>query len=204
MAAHGFVVRFHSNSDEVAICNVCLSYIPHSTLTPFYTTQEGTLRECISLCSPSAACNTSISFNLPYSIQHKMSDITAHQQSPAARVEAEPGSADVVFFGNNFPNDDLKDLFRRLTRHSKDVRFRTLAAFLETATNTLKDEIVKLPPHARDEAPHFDNFLGLVEHGDFRGGALSAAMESATLTTLQLAMVIGYVILKPASVVLHS
>ncbi|RFU27286.1 hypothetical protein B7463_g9051, partial [Scytalidium lignicola] len=121
-----------------------------------------------------------------------MSDITAHQQSPAVKVEAEPDSAEVVFFGNNFPNDDLKDLFRRLSRLSKDVRFRTLAAFLDTATNTLKDEIVKLPPPARDEAPHFDNILGLVEHGDFRGSALSAAMESATLTTLQLAMVIGH------------
>ncbi|KAH8658384.1 putative polyketide synthase [Xylariales sp. PMI_506] len=101
-------------------------------------------------------------------------------------------SAGVVFFGNNFPNDDLKDLFRRLTRHSKDVRFRTLAAFLETATDTLKDEIVKLSLPARDEAPHFDNFLGLVEHGNFRGGALSAAVESATMTALQIAMVIGH------------
>ena len=134
----------------------------------------------------------------------KMSDITAHQQSPAVKAETEADSAEVVFFGNSFPNDDLKDLFRRLSRHSKDVRFRTLAAFLDTATNTLKAEIVKLPPHARDEAPHFDNFLGLVEHGDFRGGALSAAMESAALTTLQLAMVIGHVFLKPASVVVHS
>lgn len=124
-----------------------------------------------------------------------MSDITTDQKKSTSRTENEPCPADVVFFGNQFPNDDLKDLFRRLSQHSKDVRFRTLAAFLDTATNTLKDEINKLPPHARDEVPHFDNLLGLVEHGDFRGGALSAAMESATLTTLQLAMVIGYVIL---------
>ncbi|GAB7352923.1 hypothetical protein MBLNU459_g3506t2 [Dothideomycetes sp. NU459] len=121
-----------------------------------------------------------------------MSDITDHQNSSAAKAENEPDSADVVFFGNSFPNDDLKELFRRISRHSKDVRFRTLAAFLDTATDTLKGEVLKLPPHARDEAPHFDNFLGLVEHGDFRGGALSAAMESATLTTMQLAMVIGH------------
>jgi asperthecin polyketide synthase len=102
----------------------------------------------------------------------------------------------LVFFGNEFPTDDLKDLFRRLLRHSRDRRFRVLAAFLEESTVVLKDEVSKLPRPLKDLVPHFANVLTLVEHGDFRQGPLGAAIESALLTVLELGMLIGYV---PAS-----
>ena len=105
---------------------------------------------------------------------------------------AEHPEAKLVFFGNEFPNDDLKDLFRRLLRHSKDRRFRTLAAFIEETTLVLKDEVSKLPQPLKNLVPHFDTILTLAECGDFRQGALGAAMESALLTVLELAVFIGY------------
>src|SRR4051794_3587041 len=86
--------------------------------------------------------------------------------------------AKLLFFGNEFPNDDLKDLFRRLLNHSKDRRFRQLAAFLEESTLVIKDEISKLPQLVKDQVPHFDTILTLAEHGDFRECTLGAAMES--------------------------
>ncbi|KAL9094769.1 MAG: hypothetical protein Q9165_003040 [Trypethelium subeluteriae] len=98
----------------------------------------------------------------------------------------------LVFFGNEFPTDDLKDLFRRLHRHSKDRRFRLLAAFLDESTFVLKDEVSKLSQPLKELVPHFDSILPLAEHGDFRQGALGAAMESALLTVLELGMLIGH------------
>lgn len=97
----------------------------------------------------------------------------------------------LVFFGNEFPNDDIKVLFRLLHRHSKDRRFRLLRAFIHEATLVLKDEISKLPQTLGDQVPHFDTCMTLVEHGDFREGGLGAAMESALLVVLQLGMLIG-------------
>ena len=98
----------------------------------------------------------------------------------------------IVFFGNEFPNDDLKDLFRRLQRHSKDRRFPLLNLFLEECSAVIKDEAAKLPQHVQDLIPPFHTVLTLADHGDFRQGALGAAMESALLCVLQIGMIIGY------------
>lgn len=100
----------------------------------------------------------------------------------------------LVFFGNEFPNDDLKGLFRCLLQHSKDRRFRQLAAFLEESTLVLKKEVAQLPEPLKKLVPHFNTLLPLVEVGDFRQGPLGAAMESALLTVLELGMFIGYVL----------
>lgn len=99
----------------------------------------------------------------------------------------------LVFFGNEFPNDDLKGLFRGLLLHSKDRRFRQLAAFLEESTRVLQNEVAHLPEPLKKLVPHFDTLLPLVEV-DFRQGPLGAAMESALLTVLELGMFIGYVV----------
>lgn len=100
-------------------------------------------------------------------------------------------STSLVFFGNEFPNDDLKGLFRCLLRLSRDRRFRQLAAFLEESTLVLKKEVAALPQQLRDLVPHFHTVLPLAELGDFRQGPLGAAMESALLTVLELGMFIG-------------
>ncbi|KAI1380222.1 putative polyketide synthase [Hypoxylon crocopeplum] len=97
----------------------------------------------------------------------------------------------LVFFSNEFPNDDLKDLFQRLHRHSKDRRFRSLAIFIEECTVTLKEEASKLPRQLQDLIPTFETVLSLAD-GDYRKGPLGAAMESVFLCVLQLGMIIGH------------
>lgn len=99
--------------------------------------------------------------------------------------------AQTVWFGNEFPSDDLKDLFRRLHQHSKDRRFRLLSVFLDESTAILKEEVANLPQQLQELVPHFDTACTLAEV-DFRQGALGAAMESALLTILELGMLIGY------------
>lgn len=102
----------------------------------------------------------------------------------------------VVYFSNEFPNDDLKELFRRLHRHAKDKRFFLLRKFLDESTMVLKNEIAKLPPHLKKIVPHFDTILNLVGVADFRRGPLGAAMESVFLTVLEIGMFIGYFFLQ--------
>ncbi|KAL4914719.1 hypothetical protein BDW62DRAFT_219898 [Aspergillus aurantiobrunneus] len=101
-------------------------------------------------------------------------------------------SSTFIFFGNEFPNDDLKGLFRCLLRLSRDRRFRQLGAFLEESTLVLKKEVAALPQPLRELVPHFHTLLPLAELNDFRQGPLGAAMESALLTVLELGMFIGH------------
>lgn len=102
-------------------------------------------------------------------------------------------SAKVVFFSNEFPNDDLREMFRRLYRHGKDKRFRNLALFLEECTSVVKEESLKLPQQAQDLIPPFESIAHLADHGDFRQGCLGAAMESVILCVLEVGMLIGSV-----------
>ena len=97
----------------------------------------------------------------------------------------------LIFFSNEFPNDDLRDLFRRLQRHSMDKRFRYLAAFLEECTAVIKEEALNLPKSLQNLIPHFGTVLALADHASFRQGPLGAAMESVILCVLEIGMLIG-------------
>lgn len=99
----------------------------------------------------------------------------------------------LVFFSNEFPNDDLKPLFQCLHRHTKDKRFRSLSIFIEECTATLKEEASRLPCYLQDLIPRFETILSLAD-GDYRKGPLGAAMESVFLCVLQLGMFIGCLI----------
>ena len=94
----------------------------------------------------------------------------------------------LAFFSNECPNDDLKKLFRRLQRDSKDRRFRFLALFLDEATIILRKELLKLPQALRNIIPPFQTIVSLV---DFRHGPLGGAMESAMLCILEIGMFIA-------------
>ena len=97
----------------------------------------------------------------------------------------------IFFFGSEFPKDELRDLFRRMLVHTKDRRFRLLAAFIKESTRVLKDELELLPRFVRDQVPHFENILHLPEHGNFREGCLGAAMENVFLVVLQVGVFLG-------------
>jgi hypothetical protein len=99
----------------------------------------------------------------------------------------------LVFFGNDFPSDDLNDVFRRLQIHSKDKKHLHLAAFLDEATFALRDEIRGLPDGLRKLIPHFESVLDLVNFSDLRKGPLGQVIEGVLLCVLELAIFIGYV-----------
>jgi asperthecin polyketide synthase len=100
----------------------------------------------------------------------------------------------VIYFGSEFPGDDLKDLFRRLQRQSKDKRFRCLATFLAECTEVIKEEIQKLPQPLQDLLRPFQTAASLADYQEdsqFRRGPLGGALESALLCILHISMFIG-------------
>ena len=102
-------------------------------------------------------------------------------------------TARLVFFSNEFPSDDLKNLLRSFQRHSKDKRCRSLALFLEECTTVLKEEALKLPQVLQELLPPFQTALSLADSSQFRQGPLAGALEGALLCILEIGMFIGYV-----------
>lgn len=97
----------------------------------------------------------------------------------------------LVHFSNEFPNDDLKDLYRRLHTHSKDKKHLILAAFLEEATSAIKEEVQKLPRSLKDLVPPFETILDFVDHQNLRQGPLGGSVEGLLLCVLEIATFVG-------------
>lgn len=95
-----------------------------------------------------------------------------------------------VFFTNDFPTDDTGELFRSLQRHSKDLRWKQLATFLQLCNREIKNEVALLPKSWQDHMPPVDDVLALVNDVSFRKGPLGGAMEGVYLCIFQIGALI--------------
>lgn len=100
---------------------------------------------------------------------------------------------DVVYFSNEFPREDLQNLFRRLHNHSKGRQHPILAQFLDEATWAIKNEIQSLSSELRQLIPPFTTILSWAEATELREGLLCGAVDGVLLIVAQLATYIGYV-----------
>lgn len=100
---------------------------------------------------------------------------------------------ELVYFSNEFPREDLQDLFRRLHNHSKGKNHPVLARFIQEATWAVKDEIRRLPMELQQLIPPFETLLSWVENTEFREGLICGAVDGALLIVVQLATYIGQV-----------
>lgn len=109
----------------------------------------------------------------------------------------------LTYFSNEFPHDDLQDLFRRLHLHSKDKRYPLLALFIAQATSVVREEVLKLPAALRALVPPIDDTLFLfVEHPELRKGPLGGSIDGILLCAIELGALIGYVVWPLCDVVL--
>ena len=99
----------------------------------------------------------------------------------------------VGYFSNEFPHDDLKELFRHLHVHSKDIRYPTLARFIHQATLAIREEVRLLPASLRLLVPSFESVFNLVDHSALRNGPLGGAVDGMLLCAIQIATLIGQV-----------
>jgi monodictyphenone polyketide synthase len=97
----------------------------------------------------------------------------------------------LIYFSNEFPQDDLQTTFRELLNHSKDRRHPALARFLEEATIAIREEVRQLPTALRKLVPPFDTILNFADFADLRSGQLSGAIDGILLCVIEVGTLIG-------------
>jgi monodictyphenone polyketide synthase len=97
---------------------------------------------------------------------------------------------EVVYFSNEFPKDDLSDIFRLLHDRSKTTNHEVLARFNRDATRAVKKEIEKLPSNLKTQIPPFESLSSWVEQKELREGELCGAIDGVLLILLQLSVFI--------------
>lgn len=111
--------------------------------------------------------------------------------TPSSNSSMDGSKMKLVHFHNEFPNDDLRDLYRRLQVHSKDKKHLILAAFLDNATSAIKEEVQKLPRALKDLIPPFESVLNFADYASLRQGPLSGSVEGLLLCVLEIATFVG-------------
>lgn len=106
-------------------------------------------------------------------------------------LEADYTKMKLVYFGNEFPHDDLGGLLRELHTHSKDRRHPILAQFLDEATLAIREEVRQLPVTLRDLVPPFETIVNLADFTELRKGPLSGSVDGVLLSLVQLGTFIG-------------
>lgn len=97
----------------------------------------------------------------------------------------------LLYFSNEFPQDDLQNVFHELHTHSKDRRHPILARFLEEATLAIREELQQLPTDLRNLVPTFETILTFADFADLRKGQLCGSIDGILLCILELGTFIG-------------
>lgn len=97
---------------------------------------------------------------------------------------------EVAYFSNEFPKEDLQDVFRRLHIQSKGSDHHVLAKFINDATRAVKDEIEKLPSSTRQIIPPFTTLIAWAEDRELREGQLCGAIDGVLLILVQVSLYI--------------
>lgn len=118
---------------------------------------------------------------------------TVYTPSETSDASDRSSKMEFVYFSNEFPKDDLQDIYRGLHKHSKDKNFPLLARFLNEATSAVKDEVSRLPTELKRLIPPFQTLLSWVENKELREGLLCGAIDGVLLIVAQVASYIGSV-----------
>lgn len=111
--------------------------------------------------------------------------------TPASVSSMEHTEMKVIYFSNEFPNEDLQELLRRLNRHSKDRTHPVLARFVEEATAAVREEIRLLPATSRALIPTFESIADFADHPELRKGPLGGSIDGVLLGLVELGAFIG-------------
>ncbi|KAH6658474.1 hypothetical protein BKA67DRAFT_656663 [Truncatella angustata] len=113
-------------------------------------------------------------------------------ETPPSVACGEQSKMEVVYFSNEFPNEDLQDLLRRLHRHSKDRQHHILARFFEGATRVVREELRLIPASLKALIPTFESVLEFGDYPDLRKGPLGGSIDGILLCLVELGAFIGY------------
>ena len=111
--------------------------------------------------------------------------------TPASDSSRNENKMKLVHFSNEFPHNDLREIFRKLHVHSKDKRHPILATFLDEATSAAREEVRQLPYALKALVPPFESILNLADHAELRKGPLGGSIEGLLLCVVEIAAFIG-------------
>lgn len=97
----------------------------------------------------------------------------------------------LIYFGNDFPSDNLQDLFRRLYHQSQDRSHPNLARFIQEATLVVREEVRALPAKLQSLVPAFETIFDLADLPDLRQGPLGGLIDGMLLCVVHIAALIG-------------
>lgn len=97
---------------------------------------------------------------------------------------------EVVYFSNEFPREDLQDVFRQLHKKSKSSNHHVLARFIADATRAVKEEIEKLPTSLQNLIPVFESLSSWSENKELREGQLCGSIDGVLLVLVQISLYI--------------
>jgi Starter unit:ACP transacylase in aflatoxin biosynthesis len=112
--------------------------------------------------------------------------------TPPSDSQGESRKMKLAYFSNEFPNDDLRELLRRLHIHCKDRRHTVLARFIDEATLAIREEVRRLPTTLKALIPPFETILNFADHSELRNGPLCGSIDGVLLCAVELAIFIGY------------
>ena len=99
---------------------------------------------------------------------------------------ATPDKMRVAYFSNEFPNDDLQSLLRRMHLLSQDRRYPILARFLEEATRVVHEEVQDLTAELKKLVPAFTSVISFAGDAELRKSRLNPSIDGVLHTLLQL------------------
>jgi len=111
--------------------------------------------------------------------------------TPSEATSAYDGKLRLLYFSNEFPNDDLPSLLRHLHNYSKDKEHQFLARLFDEATRAVRDEVRHLPVELSKLVPSFESIINLAEDVELRKSRLCGSIDGILLCVLQLATFLG-------------
>lgn len=112
--------------------------------------------------------------------------------SPSSDLESESNAMKLFYFSNEFPRDDLQDLFRKLSLHRRSREHPLLALFIAEATVAVREEIRQLPTELKQFFPPFESVLEWAAFAELRQSRLSGSIDGVILCVLEIGTLIGY------------
>lgn len=92
---------------------------------------------------------------------------------------------EITYFHNEFPKENLQEIFRRLHIEGKSQGHRFLAEFVSEATQAVKEEIALVDADLQQLFPAFDSVFSWAEDKTLREGPLSGAVDGVLLIVAQ-------------------
>lgn len=93
---------------------------------------------------------------------------------------------EVILFSNEFPKEELQDVFRRIHNQSKSKQHPLLAQFIYESTLAVREEVAHLPSNLKQLINPFETLSTWAEDSELRDGQLCGSIDGVLLILVQL------------------